>query len=130
MRAACLIVFLVLTIAGDMLADARPAHLFSDHMVLQRGMPLPVWGWDEPGEEVTVEFGGQSVSATAGPDGKWMVRLEALKADTKPRTMVIRGSSTATITDVLVGDVWLGSGQSNMEFAMRDVENASVLYEN
>ena len=107
-------------------ADVRTAKIFSDHMVMQREMAVPVWGWADPGEKVTVEFAGQKVTTTADTAGKWMLRLAVLKVNALPQELVVRGRNTVKISDVLVGDVWLGSGQSNMEFAMRDVENASV----
>jgi len=88
--------------------------VFGEGMVLQRDKPAPVWGWAEPGERVTVIFAGQSKTATADEDGKWTVVLDPLKLSTKPQTMAIRGSRAITFGDVLVGDVWLCSGQSNM----------------
>ena len=91
-----------------------PAAVFTDHMVLQRDKPAPVWGWDRPGRKVTVSFAGQSKSATAGRDGKWMVVLDPLKLNAKPQTMMIAGAEKITLDDILVGDVWLCSGQSNM----------------
>ncbi len=96
-------------------ADVKPSALFSDHMVLQSGMAVPIWGTASPGEKVTVTFEGQSKSATTGADGKWMVKLAKLKAG-GPNEMTIAGKNTITIKDVLVGEVWLGSGQSNMTF--------------
>jgi sialate O-acetylesterase len=92
----------------------EPADVFRDHMVLQRGKPVPVWGTAEPGETVTVNFAGQNKSATANPDGKWQVVLDPLTASTRPQTLTIAGKNTVTVKDVLVGDVWIFSGQSNM----------------
>jgi sialate O-acetylesterase len=91
-----------------------PAAVFGDHMVLQRDKPAPVWGWDKPGRKVTVSFAGQSKSATAGKDGKWTVVLDPLKLNAKPQTMTISGAEKITLKDILVGDVWVCSGQSNM----------------
>ncbi|HYW45690.1 MAG TPA: sialate O-acetylesterase [Bryobacteraceae bacterium] len=111
--------FLLLTLAGATaaLADVKPSALFSDHMVLQGGMRVPVWGTAAPGERVTVTLNEQRQSATASADGKWMVRLNNL-APGGPFQMTIAGSNTITISDVLVGEVWLGSGQSNMAFTV------------
>jgi sialate O-acetylesterase len=95
-------------------AEVKLAALFSDHLVLQSGKPVPVWGWASPGEEVTVTVAGQSKSAKAGDDGKWMVKLDALKESSEPTTLTARGSNTVKAKDVLIGEVWLGSGQSNM----------------
>jgi sialate O-acetylesterase len=99
-------------------AEVKLAALFSDHLVLQSGKPVPVWGWAAPGEEVTVTVAGQSKSAKAAADGKWMVKLDALNTSSEPTTLTAAGSNTVTATDVLVGEVWLGSGQSNMAFTV------------
>ena len=96
-------------------ADVRCPSVIGDHMVLQRGTPVPIWGTADPGERVTVEFSGQSRSATAGADGRWSVRLAPMKANATPAPLVIRGRNTLSLADVLVGEVWLCSGQSNME---------------
>ena len=104
-------------------ADVKPSALFSDHMVLQSGMAAPVWGVADVGEKVSVTFNGQTASATAGADGKWMVRLASLKAG-GPFEMTIAGKNTLTVKDVLVGEVWLGSGQSNMSFNVSKVNHA------
>lgn len=105
------------------------ASIFTDHMVLQRDRPVPVWGSATPGVEVTVEFAGQKVSATAGPDGRWAVSLQPMPASAEARTLLVRSSArdcTSAITNVLVGDVWLCSGQSNMELALKNCENAEA----
>lgn len=88
--------------------------LFSDHAVLQAGDGTPVWGTARDGEHVTVTIGGVS-AATVAADGRWLVRLPALKASTTGQDLVVRGDNTVTVRDVLVGEVWLCSGQSNME---------------
>ena len=97
------------------LAEVKPATLFSDHSVLQSGMAVPVWGTADAGEKVTVSIAGEKASAVAGADGRWMVKLGKLKAG-GPFEMTIAGKNTVVVKDVLVGEVWLGSGQSNMEF--------------
>lgn len=89
--------------------------IFRSGMVLQRGVPVPVFGTAAPGAEVTVQLGEQSVSSTAGTDGKWQITLAAMPASTSASTMtVLSGASTMSFTDVQVGEVWLCSGQSNM----------------
>lgn len=103
-------------------AEVKPAALFSDHAVLQSGMTVPVWGSGAAGEKVTVTINGVSASATTGADGRWMVRLKKLKAG-GPFEMTIAGSNTVTVKDVLVGEVWLGSGQSNMVFTISKRSN-------
>ncbi len=89
---------------------------FRDDAVLQREMKVPIWGWSKPGTTVTVEFAGQKKSATAGKDGKWLLELDPLKASFDPLSMVITESTgqTVTLKNVLVGEVWFASGQSNM----------------
>jgi sialate O-acetylesterase len=105
-------------------AAVKVSGVFADQMVLQRETAVPVWGRAEPGEAVTVEFAGQKKSAVAGSDGKWLVKLDALQASTESRTLTVSGktpggqNSIVKLSDVLVGDVWLCSGQSNMEFPM------------
>ncbi|HYG33423.1 MAG TPA: sialate O-acetylesterase, partial [Clostridia bacterium] len=110
-------------LAADQNAERPFLHpLFSDHLVLQRGVKVPVWGWAAPGTKVTVSFAGQTKTAVAELDGKWMVRLNPLRVSREPRTMTITsdaGGNSVTIQDVLVGDVWLCSGQSNMEMGIR-----------
>lgn len=99
-------------------AAVRLAQVFGDHMVLQREMPVPIWGWAEPGEAVTVSFAGASAAATAGKDGKWMAKLPPMKASAEGRELVVAGKDTLTLKDVVVGEVWLCGGQSNMESEM------------
>jgi sialate O-acetylesterase len=99
--------------------EVKPSALFGDHMVLQSGMAVPVWGTADPGEKVSVSFLTQTKTATADAAGKWMVRLDKLKAG-GPFEMTIAGKNAGetpvVLKDVLVGEVWLGSGQSNMQF--------------
>ena len=93
------------------------AALFSDHMVLQRNQVVPVWGWDTPGARVTVDLAGHQAQAVAGDDGKWLANLPSMPAG-GPHTMTVSGTSTLAVQDVLVGEVWLGSGQSNMAWPL------------
>ena len=105
-------------------ADVKLASPFSDSMVLQRELPVPVWGWADPGEKVTVTFGDQSKTAEAGKDGRWEVKLEALEASSKGQVLTAKGNNTVELQDVLVGEVWICSGQSNMEWPLRVSLNA------
>jgi sialate O-acetylesterase len=93
---------------------------FRDDAVLQREMKLPVWGWSKPGTKVTVEFAGQNKSATAGNDGKWVLELDPLKASFEPATMTVteNAGKSVTLNNLLVGEVWLASGQSNMQWTV------------
>ena len=99
-------------------ADVKLPALFGDHMVLQQGTAIPVWGWADAGEKVTVTLGAHHASATTGADGKWIVKLAPMKMHDKPITLMVAGKNTITIQDVLVGEVWLASGQSNMELKL------------
>ena len=101
--------------AGAVFANVKPANVFTDNMVLQRDKVVPVWGTADAGEEVTVSFAGQTTKATADADGKWEARLRPLTASKENRVLTIEGKNKVELKDVLVGDVWLCSGQSNME---------------
>lgn len=101
-------------------ADVTVPSLFSDHAVLQRDMVVPVWGTASPGESVTVEFYGQSQSDTADVNGNWMVYLNPMGARSTPSEMVITGNNQITLRDIQVGEVWVGSGQSNMQRPLSD----------
>lgn len=107
-------------LASPAQAAVTPNPLFGDHAVLQQGTNVPVWGRADPGEAVTVEIAGQTVSTTTGPDGKWLVHLAPMKAG-GPFTLTISGQNkqtkqdTIVLNDILVGEVWVAGGQSNME---------------
>ena len=113
----------LLLAAAVLLSGIRASALelgapFTEHAVLQRQQPVPVWGWSKPGTEVTVEFGGQKHSAKAADNGKWTATLSPLEASAEPREMTIaeKGGESRTIKDLLVGEVWMASGQSNMQW--------------
>ncbi len=117
MKRRCLFILAALFAA----CATPPAHanvklnaLFSDHAVLQAGVPVPVWGKADPGEEVTISLAGQSVTTKADAQGKWKVTLEKLTATKEAQTLVAKGKNTVTVKDILVGETWLCSGQSNM----------------
>lgn len=96
-------------------AEVKLSKVFTPHMVLQRGMAVPVWGTASPGEKVTVSFAGQTKAATADAKGEWRVKLDSLTANAEPQTLTVGDKK---IDDVLVGDVWVGSGQSNMDMVV------------
>lgn len=105
---------LSLLIPNLLLAELKIPAIIADHMVLQQKQANPIWGWDAPGTEVTVTFGDQVKKAKASDDGKWTVKLDPVDANADPATLKIDGSSSRVIKDVLVGEVWMCSGQSNM----------------
>jgi sialate O-acetylesterase len=117
----------VLLAASLAQADVKTASLFQDHAVLQQGRPVPVWGGADPGEAVTVTYAAgalrKTASATADGEGRWRVELPALPASAEPGTLTISGKNTQTFSDVLVGEVWLASGQSNMEWSVKNSGN-------
>jgi len=100
------------------LADVSLNGLFADHMVLQRDIPVSVFGRAEAGEKVSVSFKGQQKSVTAAPDGSWSIKLDSFKSSTEAAAMTIEGKNTLTVNDIVVGDVWVCSGQSNMEWTL------------
>ena len=96
-------------------AELKLPALFGDNMVLQQQMRVPVWGWAKPGAEIRVTFSGQTKTTRAAADGRWLVKLGKLKASFTPQTLAVKADETKIFTNILVGEVWLGSGQSNME---------------
>lgn len=112
-------------------AKVELSQIFADGMVIQRDTHAPVWGWAEPGERVTVTAGwGERGAATANAEGKWLLRIQTPAATTEPQTISVVGEmnpkATITLRDVLVGDVWIASGQSNMEFRQNQSLNADA----
>jgi sialate O-acetylesterase len=122
---ALLLTASLVTISGGLArADVTLPSIIGDGMVLQRDMPAPIWGWADPGEKVTVSFGGQTKSVNADANGKWMVKLDAMKANTSEQMLTVKGNNTVTLGEVLVGEVWICSGQSNMEWSVGNSLNA------
>ncbi len=117
--------FLLTSISSAAFAEVTLPAIFADQMVLQRDAAIPVWGTAAPREKVTVELGAQSLTATAGPDGKWSVTLAPIKASMDPFELK---AGSRTIHDVLVGEVWLAGGQSNMGYPVSSLpDSADVL---
>ncbi len=121
-----LIIALICALTSSSRADVTLPAVIGSHMVLQRAQSCPIWGWADPGEEVAVEFAGQKVRAVAAADGSWRVNLRAMKANSTPQTVTITGKNKLVLEDVLVGEVWLCSGQSNMEWSVADSDNAKA----
>ena len=111
-------------------AELSVHTLFTDHAVLQRELPVPVWGQADPGAEVTVSFAGQEKIATTAADGSWQVVLDALKASAEPAVLTIKaGTQTIAVNDLLVGEVWVCSGQSNMAMSVAGTLDAGAALE-
>ena len=115
---------LCLFVIKSLLANVTLPALVSDNMVLQRNAKINLWGWGDVDEKITIEFQKKQTVAHADKDGKWKVVLEPLLAG-GPYEMVIKGKNTIAIHNILIGDVWLASGQSNMEFMLKNVNNAT-----
>ncbi len=104
--------------------EVRLPQIFSHNMVLQQDRDVPVWGWADPGEKVSVSFAGREASTTTSPTGRWMLKLRVPPANGKPGTLVVQGRSRVVLNNVVAGEVWLCSGQSNMQFELRGASNA------
>jgi sialate O-acetylesterase len=104
-------------------ADLRLPAIFADHAVLQQNANVPVWGWGEPGARVSVAIAGQTRKATVGEDGRWQVDLASMKAGGPHELTVTAGSQQVKLTDILIGEVWLASGQSNMQWSIKNTDN-------
>jgi sialate O-acetylesterase len=122
MRTFCLALFFFLLLTPG-LADVRLPKLFADNMVIQRDKAIAVWGWATPNEKISLQFNRQNKSVTAGKNGKWTVSLAPESAG-GPYQLVVKGKNTLTIRNILIGDVWVCSGQSNMEWTVRNSNNA------
>jgi sialate O-acetylesterase len=117
--------FAALSLAFNASAEIRLPHVFGSHMVLQRQKPIVIWGWAQPGEIVTVKLDSSEQTTQANDKGEWKVTLPAMEAG-GPYELTISGSSTIKLEDILIGEVWLCSGQSNMEFGMGNVKNSET----
>lgn len=105
-------------------AQIKLPHIFGDNMVLQREKPIAVWGWAKAKEKVTIKFHDQTKTTVADKTGKWSAKLDAEKAG-GPYTLTVSGKNSVTLTNILVGEVWICSGQSNMEWPVRMASNAA-----
>ena len=118
-----LFLFLLLLCGIPGFSQVKLARLFSDHVVLQRQKPIPVWGWAKPKEKVTVTLAGQTVNAMADTSGKWMVQFSPLEAGGPFEMTAAAKSGKISVEDILIGEVWLCSGQSNMEFKVSQADH-------
>jgi len=125
MRKLALLLISCFTFAASAFADVQLPGIISDHMVLQRGAPVRIFGKAEPGESVSVTFRGKTAQTTTDALGRWEVWLDPLMPGAAS-DMTITGANTITVADVLVGDVWIGSGQSNMQWTVKDSDNSDA----
>ena len=123
----CLLVLIMIAFCSAIsLADVKLPDVIGSSMVLQQKQTVPVWGTAEPGEAVTVIFSGQKKTVVAGSDGKWRVDLGKFTASFAPQIMTISGKNKIELKDILVGEVWLVSGQSNMQRLLRETDNGEA----
>lgn len=121
----CLLVALVTAVSTSIVwADVKLPAIISDHMVLEKTAKVPIWGQADPGEEITLTLAGQTVKTKAGADGKWKTILNLKDSAPGPFEMTVAGKNKLVISDVVVGEVWLASGQSNMEFTLNGAIDA------
>ena len=118
-RGLMLVIAACLGFVAQTQAEVKVPSIFSNHMVLQRDKPIAVWGWDAAGTEVTVTLGEAKATAKTDDKGNWKVSLPAQKANAKAQTLTVKGTSEKTYSDVVIGEVWLCSGQSNMEWPVK-----------
>jgi sialate O-acetylesterase len=126
-RNGLLVAKLTLSLLGCAAAargDVTLPAVIGDHMVLQRGMPITIWGWASPGEDVTVAVADLKGTVKTDTDGKWTVKLPELQAGGQTLEMTIAGKNTIKLSDILVGEVWFGSGQSNMQWSVQQSANS------
>jgi sialate O-acetylesterase len=116
-------IFILLIFILPVYSELKTASLFQDSMVLQRDMEVPVWGTAAAGSSVKVTINSKSADGKAGSNGKWMVKLPALKAGGPYEMAIINGSDKKVLKDILIGEVWICSGQSNMDMGHRSIPN-------
>jgi len=107
------------------IADVSLPRVFNNNMVIQRDTLVPIWGKAQPGEKVTVRFAGQEQSCTASADGRWMLKLNPMEANAKPQEMIISGSNSVTFKNVLIGEVWLCSGDFGVYYELFGCKDAA-----
>ncbi|MCB1061901.1 MAG: sialate O-acetylesterase [Verrucomicrobiae bacterium] len=122
------VIGLLLLSPSALMAKLELHPLFTDHGVLQQELPVPVWGWSDPGAEISVTFGGQTKTTTAAADGRWMTILAPLTANAEPADLLVKNAAESVkVSDLLVGEVWLCSGQSNMAMSVRGTTDAAAM---
>ncbi len=122
MRSALLFQIAILTLSSSLVrADIKLANVFGDHVVLQRDRPIVIWGWAESGENINVSLGDQQADTVADQNGNWSVTLAAQPSSREPKSLVVKGKTTIRVNDILIGEVWHASGQSNMAMTLGEV---------
>lgn len=116
-------VLMLALMASTAQANVRLPAIIGNNMVLQKDIPLPIWGWADPGEDVTVKLGEDSATAKADGAGKWKVTLKAVKTAGGPHEMTVKGKNEIKVSNILIGEVWAGSGQSNMQWSVQQSSN-------
>jgi len=120
-----ILLFCFLFLAQSVYAEVRLPDVIGSSMVLQRDKTVPIWGMADPGETIIVRFAGQTLKTTAGADGKWLVKLKPLRANATPTSLTIEGKNKIELKDILVGEVWLVAGQSNMQRLLSETANGA-----
>ncbi|SKC65133.1 sialate O-acetylesterase [Ohtaekwangia koreensis] len=123
-KASALVAFVFISLALSVHAEVVLPKIFSDNMMLQRNQPIHVWGWAKPSESVTVTFHGATAKTKADKNGNWKLSLKAMSHG-GPYELVVKGKNTITLKNILVGDIWVGSGQSNMEWIVKTTNHAA-----
>ena len=116
----------LLALTAQVHAEITLPKIMDSLMILQRNSQVPIWGWADQAEQVTVEFAGQTKTAMPNEKGKWMIELDPLLASAQGREMIIKGKNSIKLNDILVGEVWLAAGQSNMEWSFNGIEASEV----
>ena len=122
----CLFLFAILATSHVCFSEIKTPAVIGNNMVLQQNHKNPIWGWDNPGESVIVKIAGQSHKTKTDSNGYWEITLDPMKASTSPKKMTIQGSSPLTYENILIGEVWLCSGQSNMGWALGNSDDADL----
>ena len=117
---------IMMVAATSVRAEVSLPDVISDGMVLQQKQKVPIWGNADPGENVTIRFAGQLKKTTASANGKWIIKLDPLSANATPATMIISGKNTIELKNILVGEVWLVAGQSNMQRLLSETTNGEA----
>lgn len=126
MKFKLLVALSILALASRVDAGLKLPNVFSDHMVVQQKMPIKVWGWTNPGQDVSVEFAGQTTAVKANDDGRFDASLPAIAADGQSHTLTVKADETITLNDVVIGEVWICSGQSNMQWTVNASNDADL----